>query len=202
MNSVYVNLSFQSTPPFNTITLLLPALTFRPLLLHPSTSCPTITHRSSSNLPHRAKAFANCKEEATHSSLPIPIFTSFNNASKFTMKSQGDMIHLYLTPLSILNCSLSPPFTLTMQTINLHTLNSTQQFSHPIIHSLYWTQSLLLTLLYAFSKSIKTYTHFLLSYFLTHMFSYEELIYTTPPNSKATSLIINQTSSHSTDSIY
>ena len=45
--------------------------------------------------------------------LSIPI--SFITPSIYTLNSQGDTIHPCLTPLSILNSSLTPPFTLNYQ---------------------------------------------------------------------------------------
>ena len=102
--------------------------------------------------------------------LPISIFTSFITASIYTLNSQGDMIHPCLTPLSILNHSLSPPFTLTQAELSTYILLIPFKTLLPtsyILNTCY--KASLLTLPYAFSKSIKpTYTlRIFLSCFLT-----------------------------------
>ena len=97
---------------FITITLLLPALTFSPILLHTSTNRPTITIRSSSKSPHRTKSSAYKRSGNLYSLpsstnltplLPIPISPSFITVSIYTLNSKGDMIQPCLTPLCILN---------------------------------------------------------------------------------------------------
>ena len=110
------------TPP-NTITLLLPALTFRPFLLHPSIKPSTITLRSYSDSPHKNQVI--CIQEVrqsplsslflkSHSPPPHPHFHLLHHfVHIYTLKSQGDIIHTCLTPLLILKHSLSPPFSLT-----------------------------------------------------------------------------------------
>ena len=62
-----------SSPPY-TITLLLPALTFRSLFIHTLTKRPTIVLRSSSVSPHKTKASAYKRSGNLHSlpSYPFP----------------------------------------------------------------------------------------------------------------------------------
>ena len=55
--STEISYSNPSSSP-NTITLLLPASTFRPFLLHTSTKSPTITLRFCSESPHKTKSSA------------------------------------------------------------------------------------------------------------------------------------------------
>ena len=132
------------------------------------------------NSPQRTKLSAH-KRPGNHYSfsssmnlypiLPTPIFTSFITAFIYTLKSQGDMMQPCLTPLSILNCSLSLHFTLTQAKLSTYILlippNSLPPTSY--ILNTYHKVSLL-TLLYAFSKSIKSsYTTFFLLCFLTYL---------------------------------
>ena len=111
-----------------TITLLLFSLINRPLLLHTSTKCPTITFRSFSVSYHKIRLsaykrpgnFLSLHSENLIPILPIPIFTSFVTASMYMLKSQGNMIHLCLMPLSVLKHSLLLPFTLTQTRLFVH----------------------------------------------------------------------------------
>ena len=57
--------------PFSTITLLLSALTFRPLLLHTSTNRPTNALRSSSDSLHKTKSSAHKRPGNLHSPPPL-----------------------------------------------------------------------------------------------------------------------------------
>ena len=132
------------SPP-NTITLLLSALISKPLFLHTSTKRPTITFRPSSNSTQNQIIYILETKQSPLSSLlqkpnshpPHPHFTSFITASIYTLKSQEDMMHPCLTPLSILKQSLFPPFTLTKFRLLILTLNTIQQFTTCIIHAHY-----------------------------------------------------------------
>ena len=121
--------------PLNTITLLLPALTFRPLLVHITTKHPTIAFRFSFDSLYKTKSFVYKRPGNLHSLYPHPHF-HFITASIYTLKSKGDMIQPYLIPLLILK-TLSPSHIPTSYILST-------------CHSTY-----LLTLSYAFSKSIK-----------------------------------------------
>ena len=89
------------------------------VLLRLNPSLPRPTHSvttNTTNSPHKTESSEYKRQDNLHSLqsswnltplLPIPIFKSFITASSYTLKSQGDMIHTYLTPLSILKHSLS-----------------------------------------------------------------------------------------------
>ena len=130
--------------------------------------------------------------------LPIPIFTSFITASIYTLKSQVDIIHPCLTPLSILNQSFSLPFTLTQAKLSTYILliqlNNLTPTSYILITC---HKTCLLTLSYIIFKSIEpTYTTLFLSCFSTIWFRMKKLIYKTPPFTETPLLILNQTPSH------
>ena len=95
-------------------TLLLYALTFKHLL-RTSTKCPTII-RSSFDSPHKTKSSAYKRPRDFHSLPSHPPhlhFHLFHHCIYIRIKNQIDMMQPRLNPLSILEHSFSPPFTLT-----------------------------------------------------------------------------------------
>ena len=82
---------YNLSSPFSTITLVLPALSFRPLTLHPSTKHPTIALRSSSDSPHKNKLSAYNRSGNLHSfpSSPSPSLSPSSLHPYIHLKSKG-----------------------------------------------------------------------------------------------------------------
>ena len=79
--------------------------------------------------------------------------------------------NISLSHPTILNCSLTPFYSDTRWTINIHALNSTQQFIPHIIHSQHLPQSFSINPAVCLLQiyKIHIYSAFFLSYFLTYL---------------------------------
>ena len=209
MNPVYMNLILQTLLSIQFITLLLFALTFSPLFLHNSANCPTITLRSSSDSPQRIKSYAYKRSENLQS-LPsstnsTPLFHESHSPSSHPyLHLLHRCIHIYIeqsrrhdTTLSYptiypLLLTLPPPFTLIQAELSTYILlillNNLSPTSY-ILNSCHRAS--------LFTLSYKTHMHsmFFLSCFLTYFLQCEYLIYTIPPQSKISLLIMNETPS-------